>query len=180
MYAVMEQDNWEDYDRKKTKTRINVQFNTLARKEWNIIASIHKLYVFVFWFSFIYCLDFCLSVSHCKCLDSLRTGPAVMCPTDFTFTELQRNFLILQKMSVKILRHVLNWVEEQTYWIASRFLMLGFELDLYSPSEYCMVYWYLYVVLIKLAEKTHFRMAVSNEPSKFVSIFICDFTSEIC
>lgn len=74
-------------------------------------------------------------------------------------------------MSVKILRHVLNWVEEQTYWIASRFLMLGFELDLYSPSEYCMVYWYLYVVLIKLAEKTHFRMAVSNEPSKFVSIF---------
>lgn len=92
MYAVMEQDNWEDYDRKKTKTRINVQFNTLARKEWNIIASIHKLYVFVFWFSFIYCLDFCLSVSHCKCLDSLRTGPAVMCPTDFTFTELQRIF----------------------------------------------------------------------------------------
>lgn len=89
-------------------------------------------------------------------------------------------FFILQKMSVKILRHVLNWVEEQTYWIASRFLMLGFELDLYSPSEYCMVYWYLYVVLIKLAEKTHFRMAVSNEPSKFVSIFICDFTSEIC
>ncbi|KAH9653357.1 MAK10 [Citrus sinensis] len=70
------------------------------------------------------------------------------------------------KMSVKILRHVLNWVEEQTYWIASRFLMLGFELDLYSPSEYCMVYWYLYVVLIKLAEKTHFRMAVSNEPIK--------------
>ncbi|KAH9805305.1 MAK10 [Citrus sinensis] len=71
-----------------------------------------------------------------------------------------------EKMSVKILRHVLNWVEEQTYWIASRFLMLGFELDLYSPSEYCMVYWYLYVVLIKLAEKTHFRMAVSNEPIK--------------
>lgn len=103
-----------------------------------------------------------------------------MCPTDFTFTELQRNFLILQKMSVKILRHVLNWVEEQTYWIASRFLMLGFELDLYSPSEYCMVYWYLYVVLIKIAEKIHFRMAVSNEPSEFVSIFICDFTSEIC
>lgn len=71
-----------------------------------------------------------------------------------------------EKMSVKILRHVLNWVEEQTYWIASRFLMLGFELDLYSPSEYCMVYWYLYVVLIKIAEKIHFRMAVSNEPIK--------------
>lgn len=71
-----------------------------------------------------------------------------------------------EKMSVKILRHVLNWVEEQTYWIASRFLMLGFELDLYSPSEYCMVYWYLYVVLIKLAEKTHSRMAVSIDTVK--------------
>lgn len=100
-----------------------------------------------------------------------------MCLTDVLFTELQKNYLILQKMSVKILRHVLNWVEEQTYWIASRFLMLGFELDLYSPSEYCMVYWYLYVVLIKLAEKTHSRMAVSIDTGKFVTIFICDFTS---
>lgn len=65
-------------------------------------------------------------------------------------------------MGVKIFKHILSWVEEQTYWIASRFLILGFELDLYSPSEYCMVYWYMYVVLIKLAEKTHLRLGVSN------------------
>ncbi|XP_044472153.1 N-alpha-acetyltransferase 35, NatC auxiliary subunit isoform X2 [Mangifera indica] len=67
-----------------------------------------------------------------------------------------------ENIRFKIFRHILCWVEEQTYWIASRFLMLGFELDLYSPSEYCMVYWYMYAVLIKLAEKTHLRLAVSS------------------
>ncbi|KAH7574380.1 hypothetical protein JRO89_XS03G0288600 [Xanthoceras sorbifolium] len=71
-----------------------------------------------------------------------------------------------ENICVKIFKHILNWVEEQTYWIASRYLMLGFELDLYSPSEYCMVYWYMYVVLIKLAEKTHLRMAVSSGTAK--------------
>ncbi|XP_031261358.1 N-alpha-acetyltransferase 35, NatC auxiliary subunit isoform X2 [Pistacia vera] len=70
--------------------------------------------------------------------------------------------IYVQNICVKIFRHILNWVEEQTYWIASRFLKLGFELDLYSPTEYCMVYWYIYAVLIKLAEKTHLRLAVSS------------------
>ncbi|KAM6580074.1 hypothetical protein CsatA_003848 [Cannabis sativa] len=67
---------------------------------------------------------------------------------------------------VKIFQHILIWVEEQTYWIASRFLILGFELELYSPNEYCMVYWYLYVVLVKLAEKTHLKMAVTSGSGK--------------
>ncbi|KAJ8450673.1 hypothetical protein Cgig2_021145 [Carnegiea gigantea] len=53
----------------------------------------------------------------------------------------------------KLVRHILMWVEEQTYWIALRFLSLGFELDLYSPEEYCMVYWYLYVILVKLCRE---------------------------
>lgn len=44
--------------------------------------------------------------------------------------------------------------------------MLGFELDLYSTGEYCMVYWYMYIILIKLAEKTHTRTMTSNEISK--------------
>lgn len=90
----------------------------------------------------------------------------------FTFTELQNIYLVLQNMSVKMLRYILNWVEEQTYWIASRFLMLGFELDLYSPNEYCMVYWYLYVVLIKLAEKAHIRITATNGTGKFVFFLI--------
>ena len=55
------------------------------------------------------------------------------------------------------------WVEEQTYWIALRFLSLGFELDLYSPEEYCMVYWYLYVILVKLAEKTHLKILADTD-----------------
>lgn len=71
-----------------------------------------------------------------------------------------------ENISKKIFKHILNWIEEQTYWIASRFLMLGFELELYSPSEYCMVYWYLYVVFVRLAEKTHVKMAMSNATAK--------------
>ncbi|XP_060172014.1 uncharacterized protein LOC132603127 [Lycium barbarum] len=71
-----------------------------------------------------------------------------------------------ENICMKICRHILIWVEEQTYWIASRFLMLGFELDLYSTGEYCMVYWYMYIILIKLAEKTHMRAMTSNEISK--------------
>lgn len=89
-------------------------------------------------------------------------------------------YLILQNIRFKIFRHILCWVEEQTYWIASRFLMLGFELDLYSPSEYCMVYWYMYAVLIKLAEKTHLRLAVSSGTGKFITFFFCDFAFENC
>ena len=58
---------------------------------------------------------------------------------------------------MKLARHMLIWVEEQTYWIAMRFLSLGFDLELYSFNEYCMVYWYLYVILVKLAEKTHLK-----------------------
>ena len=76
-------------------------------------------------------------------------------------------FLVLQNVCVKIFQHILLWVEEQTYWIASRFLILGFELELYSPSEYCMVYWYMYVVLIKLSEKTHLKMAAKNDMGKY-------------
>ncbi|XP_050272020.1 uncharacterized protein LOC126715464 [Quercus robur] len=71
-----------------------------------------------------------------------------------------------ENVCVKIFQHILLWVEEQTYWIASRFLILGFELELYSPSEYCMVYWYMYVVLIKLSEKTHLKMAAKNDMGK--------------
>lgn len=71
-----------------------------------------------------------------------------------------------ENICMKICRHILIWVEEQTYWIASRFLMLGFELDLYSTGEYCMVYWYMYIILIKLAERTHMRAMTSNEISK--------------
>lgn len=71
-----------------------------------------------------------------------------------------------QNICMKICRQILIWVEEQTYWIASRFLMLGFELDLYSTGEYCMVYWYMYIILIKLAERTHMRAMTSNEISK--------------
>ncbi|KAM0969316.1 hypothetical protein COP2_017972 [Malus domestica] len=71
-----------------------------------------------------------------------------------------------QNVSVKLFQHILLWVEKQTYWIACRFLILGFELELYSLSEYCMVYWYIYVVLIKLAEKTSLKTVVCNDSGK--------------
>lgn len=68
---------------------------------------------------------------------------------------------------MKIYKNILNWVEEQTYWIAFRFLILGFELELYAPSEYCMVYWYIYVILIKLGEKMHLRMITNSETGQY-------------
>lgn len=71
-----------------------------------------------------------------------------------------------ESISVRIFKQVLVWLEEQTYWIAHRFLILGFELDLYSPGEYCMVYWYLYVILIRLAEKTHLKMSTIDGAAK--------------
>ncbi|KAI4335670.1 hypothetical protein L6164_014298 [Bauhinia variegata] len=71
-----------------------------------------------------------------------------------------------ENICFKIFQQILVWVEEQTYWIASRFLILGFELELYSVHEYCMVYWYIYAVLIKLAEKRHLRMAMGNGAAK--------------
>ncbi|KAJ0749668.1 hypothetical protein HanLR1_Chr05g0172691 [Helianthus annuus] len=71
-----------------------------------------------------------------------------------------------ENLLLKMYKHILIWIEEQTFWIAFRFLILGFELELYSPSEYCMVYWYIYVILIKLGEKMHQRMITSGETDK--------------
>lgn len=79
---------------------------------------------------------------------------------------LKYNQLLVQNICLKLSRLLLIWAEEQTYWIASRFLMLGFDLELYSPSEYCMVYWYLYVVFIKLLEKVQLRIAGSIDTSE--------------
>jgi len=70
--------------------------------------------------------------------------------------------LFWQTVGFKIFQHILVWVEEQTYWIAFRFLTVGFELELYADHDYCMVYWYIYIVLINLAEKKHLRMAMSS------------------
>lgn len=71
-----------------------------------------------------------------------------------------------EDMSLKLSKLLLVWAEEQTYWIASRFLMLGFDLELYCPSEYCMVYWYMYVVWIKLLEKSQLRITESIDTAK--------------
>lgn len=84
-----------------------------------------------------------------------------------------------QSSLLKICKHILIWVEEQTYWIALRFLVLGFELELYSTSEYCMVYWYIYVVLMKLAEKTHLKMMLSNDSSRRKSKKKKDFAKDV-
>lgn len=76
------------------------------------------------------------------------------------------NFSNDENACMNVVQHILVWVEEQTYWIASRFLILGFELELYSHSEFCMLYWYIYVVLIKILEKKSLKMAVSNDSGK--------------
>ncbi|KAI3982102.1 hypothetical protein MKX01_019008 [Papaver californicum] len=68
-----------------------------------------------------------------------------------------------ENICMKLSKHLLIWAEEQTFWIASRFLMLGFELELYSPNDYCMVYWYMYVILIKLSERAQLKMVPSSD-----------------
>ncbi|KAM0883840.1 hypothetical protein ACQ4PT_031369 [Festuca glaucescens] len=73
-----------------------------------------------------------------------------------------RNVLAHENICMRVSKQLLVWSQEQTYWIASRFLILGFELDLYSPSEYCMVYWYMHVAFIKLIEKMQLRILASN------------------
>ncbi|KAL3622966.1 hypothetical protein CASFOL_031782 [Castilleja foliolosa] len=92
---------------------------------------------------------------------------------DITSTSVDQNACL------KISKHILIWVEEQTYWIALRFLILGFELELYSTNEYCMVYWYIYVILIKLAEKTHHKMMLSNDSGRRKSKKKRDFVKDL-
>ncbi|XP_068647508.1 uncharacterized protein [Aristolochia californica] len=81
------------------------------------------------------------------------------------FGELSK-ITIDENICIKLSKLLLIWSEEQTFWIASRFLMLGFELELYSSCEYCMVYWYLYIILVKLSEKTQMRLAASLDTAK--------------
>nr|XP_009413514.1 PREDICTED: N-alpha-acetyltransferase 35, NatC auxiliary subunit [Musa acuminata subsp. malaccensis] len=76
------------------------------------------------------------------------------------------NVMVDENMCMKVSRRLLIWTDEHTYWIASRFLTLGFELELYSPNEYCMVYWYMYVVLMRLMEKMQMRIAINSETCK--------------
>ncbi|KAJ7553971.1 hypothetical protein O6H91_06G120600 [Diphasiastrum complanatum] len=42
---------------------------------------------------------------------------------------------------------LVGWAAEEICWVAAQFLLGGFELELYSPNEYCMIYWYLDHVL---------------------------------
>ncbi|KAL6911654.1 hypothetical protein ACP4OV_000459 [Aristida adscensionis] len=81
------------------------------------------------------------------------------------FGETQ-NILHHENMCMRVSKQLLNWTQEHAYWVASRFLILGFELDLYSLGEYCMVYWYMYVVFTKLIEKMQLRVLASNENSR--------------
>ncbi|XP_066332752.1 uncharacterized protein [Miscanthus floridulus] len=77
-----------------------------------------------------------------------------------------RNVLQNENMCMRVSKQLLIWTQEHAYWVAFRFLTLGFKLDLYSPGEYCMVYWYMYVVLTKLIEKMQLRVLASSETSR--------------
>ncbi|XP_066322835.1 uncharacterized protein [Miscanthus floridulus] len=77
-----------------------------------------------------------------------------------------RHVLQNENMCMRVSKQLLIWTQEHAYWVAFRFLTLGFELDLYSPGEYCMVYWYMYVVLTKLIEKMQLRVLASSETSR--------------
>ncbi|KAH9304167.1 hypothetical protein KI387_008571, partial [Taxus chinensis] len=61
---------------------------------------------------------------------------------------------------------MMSWAGEQTCWIAARFLLLGFELELYSSSEYCMIYWYLDHVLTTLLQLCQERLTIEKEQQR--------------
>lgn len=88
---------------------------------------------------------------------------------------------IFQDKSLVILNHIYGWLDEQINWVAIRFLMLGFDLDLYSPSEYCMVYWYMYIIFWKLAERARFRVliVVNTGKQSYIHLFLYPSVSKI-
>ncbi|XP_057868332.2 uncharacterized protein LOC131075505 isoform X2 [Cryptomeria japonica] len=61
---------------------------------------------------------------------------------------------------------MMNWTGEQTCWIAARYLLLGFELELYSFSEYCMIYWYLDHVLLTLLQLSQERLTIEKDQQR--------------
>ncbi|TVU27867.1 hypothetical protein EJB05_19368, partial [Eragrostis curvula] len=77
-----------------------------------------------------------------------------------------RNDIHHENICIRVSKQLIIWTQEHAYWVASRFLILGFELDLYSPGEYCMVYWYMYVVFTKLIEKIQLRVLAISENSR--------------
>ncbi|XP_020673871.1 N-alpha-acetyltransferase 35, NatC auxiliary subunit isoform X1 [Dendrobium catenatum] len=71
-----------------------------------------------------------------------------------------------EMLFTRLSKRLLVWAEEKTYWIASRFLLLGFQLELYSPKEYCMVYWYMYIIFVNLLEKMQMRASYPVDDSR--------------
>ncbi|KAH7427804.1 hypothetical protein KP509_10G060700 [Ceratopteris richardii] len=63
---------------------------------------------------------------------------------------------------------IMGWTAEQTCWICAQILTLGFQLQLYAPSEYCMIYWYLDHALLTELNYRHLKERknpTNNEPS---------------
>lgn len=63
---------------------------------------------------------------------------------------------------------IMGWTAEQTCWIATHLLMLGFQLHLYAPAEYCMIYWYLDHAL--LTELHYKQVKEKKEPQSSESL----------
>lgn len=70
-------------------------------------------------------------------------GPVVLTISDKQDMTIQGWALRMHVQSWWTDNVIMAWAAEQTCWIVTHFLMLGFQLDLYAPSEYCMLYWYL-------------------------------------
>ncbi|CAH2052191.1 unnamed protein product [Thlaspi arvense] len=54
----------------------------------------------------------------------------------------------------------LGSMEKQRWNIVLTCISVPFRIKLYSTSEYCMVYWYMYITLWKLAERARFRVLI--------------------
>ncbi|MCO5585629.1 hypothetical protein L7F22_039564 [Adiantum nelumboides] len=67
---------------------------------------------------------------------------------------------------------IMGWTAEQTCWISTHLLLLGFQLRLYAPAEYCMIYWYLDHALLtelhykQLKERKHPTNSETQDATK--------------
>jgi hypothetical protein len=77
------------------------------------------------------------------CMPSNCRGPIVLTISDKQDMTIQGWALRMDVQSWWTDNVIMAWAAEQTCWIVTHFLMLGFQLDLYASSEYCMLYWYL-------------------------------------
>lgn len=57
----------------------------------------------------------------------------------------------MTEQKVSYPRYFTAWTLEETVLLMIHYVLLGIELDLYAPSEYGTIYWYVHAELVALS-----------------------------